>query len=149
MNIETKIKTDNISEHKKALINIIYTANFINDEIGHVLKPFDISIQQFNVLRILKGQNDKPANLSTIQNRMISKMSNTTRLVDKLIDKGLVTRKTCENNRRKVEIVITSYGKTFLKQVNTSVEQREHELTNHLDIKALENINHLLNHLRT
>ena len=149
MDIETHIKTDNISEHKKALINIIYTSNYINEEINQVLKPFDISIQQFNVLRILKGRNDKPASLSNIQNRMVSKMSNTTRLVDKLIDKDLVSRTVCEHNRRKVEIVITAYGKTFLEQVNTAVEQKEKELTQHLNIEALENINHLLNTLRT
>ncbi|TKS55713.1 MarR family winged helix-turn-helix transcriptional regulator [Mesohalobacter halotolerans] len=149
MDIETHIKTDNISEHKKALINIIYTSNYINEEINQVLKPFDISIQQFNVLRILKGRNDKPASLTNIQNRMVSKMSNTTRLVDKLIDKDLVSRTVCEHNRRKVEIVITAYGKTFLEQVNTAVEQKEKELTQHLNIEALENINHLLNTLRT
>ncbi|NBC57636.1 MAG: MarR family transcriptional regulator [Bacteroidetes bacterium] len=149
MNIETHIKTDNISEHKKALINIIYTSNYINEEINQVLKPFDISIQQFNVLRILKGRNDKPASLTNIQNRMVSKMSNTTRLVDKLIDKDLVSRTVCEHNRRKVEIVITAYGKTFLEQINTAVEQKEKELTQHLNIEALKNINHLLNTLRT
>ncbi|MBS3737531.1 MAG: MarR family transcriptional regulator [Psychroflexus sp.] len=149
MDIETHIKTDNISEHKKALINIIYTSNYINEEINQVLKPFDISIQQFNVLRILKGRNDKPASLTNIQNRMVSKMSNTTRLVDKLIDKDLVSRTVCEHNRRKVEIVITAYGKTFLEQVNTAVEQKEKELTQHLNIETLENINHLLNTLRT
>ena len=149
MNIETHIKTDKISEHKKALINIIYTGNYINEEIGHVLKPFDISIQQFNVLRILKGRNDKPASLANIQNRMVSKMSNTTRLVDKLIDKELVSRRICEHNRRKVEIVITAYGKTFLEEVNKAVEQKEEELTKHLNAEELENINVLLNQLRT
>ena len=149
MNIETHIKTDKISEHKKALINIIYTANYINEEIGHVLKPFDISIQQFNVLRILKGRNDKPASLANIQSRMVSKMSNTTRLVDKLIEKELVSRSICKQNRRKVEIVITAYGKTFLEQVNNAVEQKEKELTKHLNTEELEHINVLLNHLRT
>jgi len=149
MNIETHIKTDKISEHKKALINIIYTGNYINEEINQVLKPFDISIQQFNVLRILKGRNDKPASLANIQDRMVSKMSNTTRLVDKLIDKELVNRTICEQNRRKVEIVITAYGKTFLEQVNTAVEEKEKDLTEHLNTKELENINELLNHLRT
>lgn len=149
MDIETKIKTDNIPEHKKALINIIYTANFINDEIGEVLKPFDISIQQFNVLRILKGQKGKPANLSTIQNRMVSKMSNTTRLVDKLIDKKLVNRRVCEHNRRKVEINITKIGKTFLDKVNTAVELKEKNLTYSFKTEQLKNINKTLNQLRS
>ncbi|RRO14524.1 MarR family winged helix-turn-helix transcriptional regulator [Flavobacteriaceae bacterium 14752] len=149
MNIETVIKTDKISEHKKALINIIYTSNFINEEIAAILKPFDISIQQFNVLRILRGQKGKPANLSTIQDRMISKMSNTTRLVDKLIDKKLVSRAICEHNRRKVEILITPYGETFLKQVNASVELKEKELTENLNSEELKHINQILNQLRS
>lgn len=148
MNIESKVKTDNLPEHKKALINVIYTANFINDEIGNILKPFDISIQQFNVLRILKGQKEKPANLSTIQERMISKMSNTTRLVDKLIDKKLAEREICEHNRRKVEIVITDHGKAFLKKVNTVVEAKEIELTSKFKTLELKTINQLLDQIR-
>lgn len=148
MSIEAKIKTDNISAHKRALINIIYTANFINEEIANILKPFDISIQQFNVLRILKGQKDKPANLSTIQDRMVSKMSNTTRLVDKLIDKKLVDRTVCKQNRRKVEILITPYGKTYLEKINAAVESKEIELTHKLNPKQLQTINFILNQIR-
>ncbi len=148
MNIETHIKTDKLPAHKKALINIIYSANFINDQISAVLKPFDISIQQFNVLRILKGQKDSPANLSTIQDRMVTKMSNTTRLVDKLINKKLVERKICSNNRRKVEIEITEHGKHFLNEVNSAVEAKEIEMTKHLDTEDINQINTLLNKLR-
>ncbi|QTY28255.1 MarR family winged helix-turn-helix transcriptional regulator [Flavobacterium sp. CS20] len=148
MNIESHIKSFKIPEHKKALINIIYSANYIDEKINNVLKPFDISIQQFNVLRILKGQKGKPANLSTIQERMVTKMSNTTRLVDKLIDKKLVNRKVCPENRRKVEISITKKGEDFLNKLNASVESKELEMTNHLKTKNLEQINKLLNQLR-
>jgi DNA-binding MarR family transcriptional regulator len=148
MSIEEQIKTNQISEYKKALINIIYTGNYINDEIACVLKPFDISIQQFNVLRILKGQKGKPANLSTIQERMVSKMSNTTRIVDKLIDKKFVSRSICKHNRRKVEIVITEEGKSFLNRVNTAVESKETELTSILKTKELKTINQLLDQIR-
>lgn len=149
MKIEEHIKTTKIAEHKKALINIIYTANFLNDKISSVLKPFDISIQQFNVLRILKGQKGNPANLSTIQSRMVSKMSNTTRLVDKLIEKNLVMRRICQDNRRKVEISITEQGQHFLEQANTTVERKELELTSHLNTEELKEINLLLNQIRT
>lgn len=148
MEIEEHIKTTPLAEHKKALINIIYTANFLNDEISTVLKPFDISIQQFNVLRILKGQNGKPANLSTIQSRMVSKMSNTTRLVDKLIKKDLVNRKICEHNRRKVEIEITLRGKVFLNKVNAVVEEKELKLTKTFNTTELHKFNQLLDKLR-
>lgn len=149
MEIEEHIKTTQIAEHKKALINVIYTANFLNDEISAVLKPFDISIQQFNVLRILKGQKGKPANLSTIQSRMVSKMSNTTRLVDKLIEKDLVNRKICQHNRRKVEIVITQRGNFFLSKVNTVVEAKELKLTEKFDQTELYRFNQLLDKLRS
>lgn len=148
MSIEEQIKTNQLSTPKKALINVIYTANFINDEIASVLKPFDISIQQFNVLRILKGQKNQPANLSTIQERMVSKMSNTTRLVDKLISKNLVERTICEHNRRKVEIIITNHGKDFLNDVNQAVEAKETELTAKYATNELQTINRLLDKLR-
>lgn len=148
MSLEEQIKTNQLSTPKKALINVIYTANFINDEIASVLKPFDISIQQFNVLRILKGQKNQPANLSTIQERMVSKMSNTTRLVDKLISKNLVERTICEHNRRKVEIIITNHGKDFLNDVNQAVEAKETELTAKYATNELQTINRLLDKLR-
>jgi DNA-binding MarR family transcriptional regulator len=148
MSIEEQIKTNQLAVHKKALINTIYTANFINDEISGALKPFEISIQQFNVLRILKGQKDKPANLSTIQERMVSKMSNTTRIVDKLIEKGFVNRYTCKQNRRKVEILITEDGKRFLEKINHVIEDREVKLTQNLQTEELNQINQLLDKLR-
>ncbi|MFO7720756.1 MAG: MarR family transcriptional regulator, partial [Gillisia sp.] len=75
MNIENQIKTSSqLPASKRLLISLIYTANQINDQIGEALKPFDLSIPQFNVLRILRGQKGKPANLNTIQERMVSKM---------------------------------------------------------------------------
>lgn len=148
MNIENEIKTLNISDNKKAIINVIFTSNFLSEEISAVLKPFDLSLQQFNVLRILKGRKDKPANLSFIQDRMISRMSNTSRLVDKLIQKELVKRQICENNRRKVEIFITAKGKGMLEQVNKLVDEKEFEITESLTAEQLQTLNRLLNDLR-
>jgi len=148
MNIEGEIKTLNISDTKKAIINVIFTSNFLSEEISTVLKPFDLSLQQFNVLRILKGRKDQPANLSFIQERMISRMSNTSRLVDKLIQKDLVKRQVCENNRRKVEIFITTKGKAMLDQVNKLVDEKEFEITENLTTDQLKTLNTLLNDLR-
>ena len=118
------------------------------DKINLELKPFDVSIQQFNVLRILKGQKGKPANLSTIQERMVNKMSNTTRLVDKLIAKEFVTRITCPSNRRKVEITITKQGEGFLKKVNPVMEKFENNITSSLSQEDLILLDQLLNKLR-
>ncbi len=75
---------------RKTVISILTSGYKINDELSSLFKKFDLSIPQFNVLRILRGQKGKPANLSTVQEHMIHKMSNTTRLIDKLIQKGFV-----------------------------------------------------------
>ncbi len=149
MNIEDIIKAKaEFPIYKKAIINLLYSEKWITDKINSELKTYDISIQQFNVLRILKGQNGKPANLSTIQERMVSKMSNTTRLVDKLKKKNLVARVTCPSNRRKVEITITKEGISFLDKVNNVMDSLEKEITVSLSITELEQLNKLLNKLR-
>lgn len=150
LNIEEIIKTKvELPLQKKVLINLLYTENWIQDKINAAFKEFDISIQQYNVLRILKGQKGKPANLSTIQERMVSKMSNTTRLVDKLIKKDLSKRVICEENRRKVEITITQKGLEFLKEVDPIVDSFEKELTSNLSKNELIVLNELLNKIRS
>jgi len=141
MKIEELLKTDqSLPPSRKLLLSILYTTNLINDKISETLKPFDISISQFNVLRILRGQKGKPANLSTIQERMISKMSNTTRLVDKLIAKEYVERVVCEKNRRKVEITITAKGLNLLKEIDPLVDKVESLITENLATEELESI---------
>ncbi len=111
MRIEDEIQqTKFANEYIKADVNIIFTANWLTSRLGAILKPHDVSIQQFNILRILKGQYPNPAPLNLVTKRMLDKMSNTSRLVDKLFKKGLVVRKICENNRRQVDILITDKG---------------------------------------
>ena len=149
MKIEEEIQTKKkLPDYKRALINVIYTGNWITDEMNAVLKPYDISTQQFNVLRILKGRNGKTTNLSAIQERMIAKNSNTTRLVDKLIKKDLVEKRICKSNKRKVEIYITTLGIQFLSKVNNAVEAREQIITKSLTNKELEQLSDLLTQLR-
>ncbi|MBQ4820434.1 MarR family transcriptional regulator [Aquimarina sp. MMG016] len=150
MRIEDIIKTQvQLPLSRKVIVNLLYTENWISDKISAALKQYDISIQQFNVLRILKGQKGKPANLSTIQERMVSKMSNTTRLVDKLIKKEYVSRVICSSNRRKVEITITNKGLDFLSEVSPTMNKFENELTANLTEEDLTLLNKLLNKLRT
>ncbi len=149
LNIEKIIKTEiELPLPRKVIVNLLYTENWIMDKINLELKSHDISIQQFNVLRILKGQKGNPANLCTIQERMVSKMSNTTRLVDKLINKGYVQRVTCESNRRKVEITITQEGKLFLEKVSPLMNAFETKITSGLSKEDLITLNELLNKLR-
>ena len=133
---------------KRTVLNISYTSTAIKDAISNTLKPFDISVEQFNVLRILRGQKGKATNLQDIQNRMVSKMSNTTRLVDKLILKDFVERFVCEKNRRKVEIFITERGLAILKEIDPQIENIESNLMSSLTIEELKTLNILLTKLR-
>lgn len=145
MNVEEILKTNKkMPLAKRTLIHIALVANKLNEEVSMVLKPFDISVQQFNVLRILRGQNGKPANLSTINERMVTKMSNTTRLVDKLILKGYVNRTVCEKNRRKVEIVITEDGLNILKQIDGILFEAEENMLKNFTEEELHQFNELL-----
>lgn len=150
MNIEDVIKTSSsLPILKKAIVNLLYTGNWFSDKMNIELKIHDISMQQFNVLRILKGQKGKPANLCDIQERMVNKMSNTTRLVDKLIKRDLVKRVQCKTNRRKIEITITSEGSEFLNKLNPIIDGFEKTTISNLTEKELIQLNNLLNKLRS
>ncbi|WP_232827395.1 MarR family winged helix-turn-helix transcriptional regulator [Winogradskyella aurantiaca] len=129
---------------RATVISIMHSNSWIKDGLLTCLKPFDLSIEQFNVLRILRGQDGSTINLQDIQERMVNKMSNTTRLVDKLISKDLVERSICENNRRKVDIGITSKGLKLLKEIDPLIDAKESELTSQLNNKELEILNTLL-----
>lgn len=126
------------------MIHFALVGNKIREQFSLALKPFDVSEQQFNVLRILRGQKGRPANLSTINERMVTKMSNTTRLVDKLILKGYVERWVCPENRRKVEIMITEDGKMALEKIDAAMEKTENMVLANFTPKDLENFNALL-----
>lgn len=124
MRIEEAIKQNRAfaNEYEKLAINILFTASWI--EAGNIqrLKPFGISPQQYNVLRILRGSFPNPMMLGDITSRMIDKNSNATRLVDKLLTKGLVKREVNEQNRRQVDIEITPTGMDLLAVIDTDVD---------------------------
>ncbi|WP_339653451.1 MarR family transcriptional regulator [uncultured Maribacter sp.] len=146
MNVEGIIKTNiKIPLHKRTIIHLSLVMNKIDEEVSTCLKPFDISIQQYNVLSILRGQKGNPANLSTINERMVSKMSNTTRLVDKLILKGFVSRRICKQNRRKVEILITESGLNILKDIDGILFETEKKILGNFNETELHELNTLLN----
>lgn len=149
MNIEQITKSDSpLPISKKTILNILYTQNIISDKFNEVLKPFDISEEQFNVLRILRGQKGTPANMCLILERMIAKTSNTTRLVDKLLLKELVTREVCPNNRRKIEVLITKKGLDLLSELDPKVIDQEKSFSKNLNPDELEQLNHLLEKFR-
>lgn len=149
MRIEEIIKSSfQMPAEKKALLNVMYTQNIIAEKFNEVLKPFELSAEQFNVLRILRGQKGNPVNMFIIQERMIAKTSNTTRLVDKLLAKALVLREICPQNRRKMEITITPKGMELLKQLDPLVEAHEQKFSNNLTEKELIQLNNLLEKFR-
>lgn len=150
MDIDTAIKTiHKMAIGTKTVINLMYTSRYIEEAVNSVLKPYDLTIPQYNVLRILRGQKGKPANLSTIQERMVDRSSNTTRLVDKLIRKGWVKRSICKSNRRKVEIVITEEGLDVLKELDPITEDNNTNILKNLSEDQLVLLNQLLDTLRT
>jgi DNA-binding MarR family transcriptional regulator len=149
MKIEEVIKsTIDLDNSKKIMLNILYTQNVIADQLNDILKPYDLSGEQYNVLRILRGQKGNPANMCVIQERMIAKTSNTTRLVDKLLLKNLVTRNVCSENRRKIEVLITQKGLDILKELGPKIEGYEHSFSKKLNTQELEQLNQLLEKYR-
>lgn len=143
--LKTEVK---MSLSQASVLNLLFTTNWIKDEFLVQLKPFDLSLEQFNVLRILRGQKGKAINLQDIQERMVTKMSNTTRLVDKLITKKYVTRTTCKSNRRKVDIAITNLGLETLKEVDPLIDATEKNMTKNLTHEELIQLNKLLIQLK-
>jgi len=149
MKIEDEIKsTVELALSKKIILNIMYTQNILNEKFSEVLKPYDLSGEQYNVLRILRGQKGNPANMCVIQDRMIAKTSNTTRLVDKLLLKELVTRNVCPDNRRKIEVQITQKGLHVLSELDPKIIEHENALTANLSTEELEQLNTLLEKYR-
>lgn len=150
MKIEDIIKsTVPLNNAKRALLNVMFTEITISDHFNEILKPHDLSPEQYNVLRILRGQKGNPTNMCVIQERMIAKTSNTTRLVDKLLLKELVTREVCPDNRRKMEVQITSKGLELLSELDSKVIEHENYFAGKLTPEELEKLNNLLDKYRS
>ena len=150
MKIEEVIKSNvALKNAKKVILNVMYTQNVVNDKFNEILKPYDLSGEQYNVLRILRGQKGNPANMCIIQERMLAKNSNTTRLIDKLLLKDLVTRNVCPDNRRKIEVLITQKGLDLLTELDPKVDEHEKLFANNLTEQELTLLNTLLEKYRT
>ena len=150
MKIEEVIKSNvALKNAKKVILNVMYTQNVINDKFNEILKPYDLSGEQYNVLRILRGQKGNPANMCIIQERMLAKNSNTTRLIDKLLLKDLVTRNVCPDNRRKIEVLITQKGLDLLTELDPKVDEHEKLFANNLTEDEIILLNTLLEKYRT
>ncbi|MCO6479182.1 MAG: MarR family transcriptional regulator [Phaeodactylibacter sp.] len=130
----------------KAIVNILYTNNWIEEQIKSELKPFGITMQQYNVLRVLKGAG-KPISTSVIRERLLDKMADTSRMVDRLHQKGLVLRKACNHDKRLVDISISPEGEKLLaslKAINPGLD----DILSNLTEEEAETLNTLLDKAR-
>ncbi|MBL7854454.1 MAG: MarR family transcriptional regulator [Cyclobacteriaceae bacterium] len=148
MSLEQDIKQEKFTnEFQKMAVNLMYTSGWLYNNNAARLRPHDITPEQFNVLRILRGSHPKKLMLADIASRMIDRNSNATRLVEKLRVKGLVRREICENNRRQVDINITDKGLALLKKIDLETEDWLDSLRKVTQAEAKE-LNRLLDKLR-
>lgn len=149
MKIEEEIiQTEFTDDFFKAILNILVTADRISSMTNARLKPYDLSKEQYNVLRILRGQYPNPSTLQLITQRMISKSSNATRLVEKLRLKDLVERCACPTNRRKIDILITQKGLDLLEKLDPIVTESSNQLRQ-ITNKEAQELNRILDKLRS
>jgi MarR family 2-MHQ and catechol resistance regulon transcriptional repressor len=114
------------NEHQKAAVNLLYTYGWLTERTRELFAEEYITPQQFNILRILRGSHPQPLSTLQIRERMLDKMSDTSRIVDRLITKGLVKKGTCKSDRRLVDVMITDKGKKMLERL----DERQDELDN-------------------
>lgn len=134
------------NEYQRAHINIIYTYNWLEERLRYFFSDHDITLQQFNILRILRGAGE-PISTLQIRQRMLDKMSDTSRIVDRLIKKGLVKKVTCKTDRRLVDVTITARGLQLLKKTDLH-ETGMDDLLQALTEEEAKTLNHLLDKMR-
>ncbi|WP_317165584.1 MarR family winged helix-turn-helix transcriptional regulator [Nibribacter ruber] len=148
MKIEDEIKQSTFKDaFQKAYINIVYTANSLQLTQSTILKGYGITLPQYNILRILRGQYPKPATVNLLIERMLDKTSNASRIVDKLEAKQLVTRTQCPTDRRTVDILITEKGLQILQELDQAQQGNQHGIQN-LTQQEAELLSNLLDKIR-
>ncbi|GAC1598926.1 MAG: MarR family transcriptional regulator [Hymenobacter sp.] len=149
MRIEDEIKQPLFhDEHQKAHINLVYTAGWLQLRQAAAFKPFGLTLPQFNILRILRGQHPLPATVALLIDRMLDKTSNASRIVDRLEEKKLVTRTVCPANRRAVDIRITASGLELLERIDQADVIHANGL-NQLTGTEMHQLNALLDKIRS
>ncbi len=135
------------NEYHKAAVNMVYTFGWVINLQAEIFKPFGITLQQFNILRILRGQLPNPATIKLIKERMLDKMSDASRIVEKLRIKGLVERNICSHDRRNVDVCITQKGLDLLAEIDKFDEEADKKLST-LNEEEIKQLNDLLDKLR-
>ncbi len=147
MQLEKEIHSPFRNEKHKAGVNIIYTGNWFSSIVAGILKKHGITMQQYNILRIIKGAAPKPVTIKYIRERMLEKMSDVSRVVDKINDKKWIERKERVSDRRNVDISITLSGIDKLNEIKESIESVDKVIEN-LNKEEIEQLNFLLDKLR-
>jgi DNA-binding MarR family transcriptional regulator len=146
--IEDEIKQSKFrSEGQKLIINLIYTYNQVSAQMITLLATYGLTVQQYNILRILKGQYPAPATNNLVKERMLDRNSDVTRIVDRMIKNGLVTRTSCEKDRRRVDILITQAGIDMLESIQAQ-EMKMDDIAGNLTMDEQVGLNTLLDKLR-
>lgn len=131
-------------QYYSTIHSIITSGHWITDEVGKALKVYGISEPQYNVLRVLANAEGEPVSVGTILDKMVQRNSNITRLVDKLISKGLVHRQECPTNRRKMDIILTEAGAELLKDLDQSVQHFHQGMIDNLSDEELRTLKDLI-----
>lgn len=148
MRLEDEIKQKAFkSEYQKLAVNIIFTHGWLNSLQKKQFDSFGITTAQYNILRILRGQHPNPASINLLKERMLDKMSDTSRLIERLRVKGLVDRKICSDDRRKSDVKITAQGLKLLSDLDEVEDRIENNLSN-ISRKEAKTLNDLLDKMR-
>jgi len=148
MKLEKEIKHSKFrNEYHKLAVNVIYTNSWLTGLFSKLIDKYDITSNQFNILRILRGQYPNPATINLLKDRMLDKMSDASRLVERLRKKGLVKRDLKPNDRRCVDVIISEKGLKLLAEIDKLNDQHDAMLKK-LNVKEVKKINSLLDKLR-
>jgi DNA-binding MarR family transcriptional regulator len=135
------------NQNQKCTVNLIYTYNWLVERLKHILSEEDITLQQYNILRILRGSFPTPLSTLQIRERMLDKMSDTSRIVDRLVAKGLAIKKISSADKRLVDVLISETGLQLLQKLDTRNEVMDGIVSN-LTEEEMITLNHLLDKIR-
>ena len=148
MKIEDEIQQKKFKDdYQKLVVNLLYTSNWMNAHFESLFKGSDITLQQYNVLRILRGQFPNASSIKLIKERMLDRMSDASRIVDKLVTKKLVIRKQSDSDKRSVDVVISDTGLNLLQSLDV-LDEKSKELLKSLSKAEITELNNLLDKLR-
>ncbi|MDI1354759.1 MAG: MarR family transcriptional regulator [bacterium] len=148
MKLETEIKQKSFkTPQQKLAVNLLYTTNWLNDHYAKFFKGSTLTVQQYNVLRILRGQHPNNCSLKLIKDRMLDRSSDASRIVDKLVLKKYVLRQPCPSDRRSVNLLISESGLTLLQKLDF-IDESTKDIFKSLNTKQIEQLNSLLDDLR-